>query len=108
MQPIISIVGRSESGKTTLLEGLIAELKRQRVVRPGERGDGWVIATAEIERLPTAPAWQWLASRSLADIRQWHRWIPASTWWRGQRRLPIQWMFMPGSSRNREAPGTSQ
>lgn len=27
MQPIISIVGRSESGKTTLLEGLIAELK---------------------------------------------------------------------------------
>ena len=29
MQPIISIVGRSESGKTTLLEGLIAELKRR-------------------------------------------------------------------------------
>ena len=29
MQPIISIVGRSDSGKTTLLEGLIAELKRR-------------------------------------------------------------------------------
>ncbi len=29
MHPIISIVGRSESGKTTLLEGLIAELKRR-------------------------------------------------------------------------------
>jgi len=29
MQPIISIVGKSESGKTTLLEGLIAELKRR-------------------------------------------------------------------------------
>ena len=28
MHPTISIVGRSESGKTTLLEGLIAELKR--------------------------------------------------------------------------------
>jgi molybdopterin-guanine dinucleotide biosynthesis protein B len=29
MRPIISIIGRSESGKTTLLEGLIAELKRR-------------------------------------------------------------------------------
>lgn len=29
MHPIISIVGRSESGKTTLLEELIAELKRR-------------------------------------------------------------------------------
>lgn len=29
MQPIISIVGKSDSGKTTLLEGLIAELKRR-------------------------------------------------------------------------------
>jgi len=29
MQPIISIVGRSDSGKTTLLEGLIVELKRR-------------------------------------------------------------------------------
>ena len=32
MQPIISIVGNSESGKTNLLEKLIAELK-QRVYR---------------------------------------------------------------------------
>ena len=29
MQPIISVVGKSKSGKTTLLEGLIAELKRR-------------------------------------------------------------------------------
>lgn len=29
MRPIISIVGKSESGKTTLLESLIAELKRR-------------------------------------------------------------------------------
>lgn len=29
MPPIISIVGKSESGKTTLLEGLIAELKQR-------------------------------------------------------------------------------
>ena len=29
MYPIISIVGKSDSGKTTLLEGLIAELKRR-------------------------------------------------------------------------------
>jgi molybdopterin-guanine dinucleotide biosynthesis protein B len=29
MRPIISIVGKSESGKTTLLEGLIAELKQR-------------------------------------------------------------------------------
>jgi len=29
MQPIISIVGKSESGKTTLLEGLITELKQR-------------------------------------------------------------------------------
>ncbi len=29
MKPIISIVGKSDSGKTTLLEGLIAELKQR-------------------------------------------------------------------------------
>jgi len=29
MQPIVSIVGKSESGKTTLLEGLITELKQR-------------------------------------------------------------------------------
>ena len=29
MQPIISIVGKSKSGKTTLLESLITELKRR-------------------------------------------------------------------------------
>ena len=29
MQPIISIVGKSDSGKTTLLQGLIAELKQR-------------------------------------------------------------------------------
>ena len=29
MRPIISIVGKSESGKTTLLEGLIIELKQR-------------------------------------------------------------------------------
>jgi len=29
MQPIISIVGKSDSGKTTLLEGLVAELKQR-------------------------------------------------------------------------------
>lgn len=29
MRPIISVVGRSNSGKTTLLEGLVAELKRR-------------------------------------------------------------------------------
>ncbi len=30
MQPIISIVGKSDSGKTTLLESLITELKQRR------------------------------------------------------------------------------
>jgi len=29
MQPIISIVGKSESGKTTLLEGLVRGLKQR-------------------------------------------------------------------------------
>jgi len=29
MKPIISVVGKSDSGKTTLLEGLVAELKRR-------------------------------------------------------------------------------
>ena len=29
MRPIISIVGKSESGKTTLLEGLITKLKQR-------------------------------------------------------------------------------
>ena len=29
MRPIISIVGKSKSGKTTLLEGLVIELKQR-------------------------------------------------------------------------------
>ncbi len=43
MRPVISIVGKSNSGKTTLLEGLIAELKRRKykVIAIKHAGEGF-------------------------------------------------------------------
>ena len=62
MQPVISIVGRSDSGKTTLLEGLIAELKRR----------GYRVAvikhTAEDVELDTVSKDTWRFSQAGSDI----------------------------------------
>ncbi len=62
MQPVISIVGRSESGKTTLLEGLIAELKRR----------GYRVAvmkhSAEDFELDTVNKDSWRFSRAGSEI----------------------------------------
>jgi len=62
MQPIISIVGKSESGKTTLLEGLIADLKRR----------GYKVAvikhSGEDFELDTANKDSWRFSRAGSEI----------------------------------------
>jgi molybdopterin-guanine dinucleotide biosynthesis protein B len=62
MQPIISIVGRSDSGKTTLLGGLIAELKRR----------GYKVAvikhSAEDVELDTVSKDTWRFSQAGSDV----------------------------------------
>lgn len=55
-------------GNPQLLTGLVAELKRRGVVQKRVHGDGWDVATAELEELPAAPAEQWLAARLLDDM----------------------------------------
>jgi eukaryotic-like serine/threonine-protein kinase len=55
-------------GNPQLLTGLVAELKRRGVVHKREQGQGWDVRTAELERLPAAPAGQWLAARVLAEM----------------------------------------
>ncbi len=58
MQPIVSVVGRSKSGKTTLIEKLVAELKRR----------GYHVATIkhaqEIDFEPGKDSWRHLQAGS--------------------------------------------
>ena len=56
------------NGNPQTLTELVARLKRQGLVTPSQRGDGWIVATAELESLPAAPARQWLATRALAEL----------------------------------------
>ena len=50
-------------GIPLLLVELVRGLKRDGIVRKGEKGNAWVLATDELERLPDLPLVQWLASR---------------------------------------------
>ncbi|MEM9493449.1 MAG: hypothetical protein AAGC55_30150, partial [Myxococcota bacterium] len=59
---------RWSGGNPHLLTGLIAELKRRGVVRRHEHGDGWHVATAELEELPAQAAGQWLATRIITEL----------------------------------------
>ena len=70
MPPIVSIVGRSKSGKTTLIEKLVAELKER----------GYRVATIkharEINFEPGKDSWRHLEAGSQAtavssDTSQW-------------------------------------
>ena len=44
---------------------LICGLKRDGIVRPSERGQGWFLATTELERAASLTAVQWLAQSEL-------------------------------------------
>lgn len=56
-------------GNPQLLAGLAAELERQGIVRKRAYGEGWHVATAEVEQFPTAATpRQWLAARELAAL----------------------------------------
>ncbi|WP_437275064.1 protein kinase [Sorangium sp. So ce375] len=54
-------------GNPDCLRQIVRSLKRAGVVRR-RAGGGSYVATAEIEALPPAPAWQWLAAQKLDDL----------------------------------------
>jgi len=62
MQPIVSVIGKSNSGKTTLLEGLIAEFKRR-----GYRVAAVKHSRQEVE-LDTAGKDTWRFSRAGSEL----------------------------------------
>ncbi|MCG8423865.1 MAG: protein kinase [Proteobacteria bacterium] len=61
-------LARWSGGSPHLLTGLVAELKRRGVVRRHGHGEGWHVATAELEVLPAQAAGQWLATRLLDEM----------------------------------------
>ncbi|WP_437586005.1 protein kinase domain-containing protein [Sorangium sp. So ce1000] len=54
-------------GNPDCLRQIVRSLKRAGVVRR-RAGGGSYVATAEVEALPPAPAWQWLAAQRLDDL----------------------------------------
>jgi tetratricopeptide (TPR) repeat protein len=56
------LAARTE-GIPMLLVELVRGLKREGLVRRGGKGQGWTLATDELDRLPDLPLVQWLASR---------------------------------------------
>ena len=51
-----------------LLVELVRGLKRDGLVRKSEKGQGWYLATDELERLPDLPLVQWLSSRETESL----------------------------------------
>jgi eukaryotic-like serine/threonine-protein kinase len=56
------LAARTE-GIPMLLVELVRGLKRDGLVRKAAKGQGWILATDELDRLPDLPLVQWLASR---------------------------------------------
>ncbi|AUX34765.1 MULTISPECIES: serine/threonine-protein kinase [Sorangium] len=54
-------------GNPDCLRQIVRSLKHAGVVRR-RAGGGFYLATAEVEALPPAPAWQWLAARQLDEL----------------------------------------
>ena len=55
-------------GVPMLLVELVRGLKRDGLVRKSEKGQGWYLATDELERLPDLPLVQWLSSRETESL----------------------------------------
>ena len=55
-------------GIPMLLVELVRGLKRDGLVRKSEKGQGWYLATDELERLPDLPLVQWLSSRETESL----------------------------------------
>ncbi len=55
-------------GIPMLLVELVRGLKRDGLVRKSEKGQGWTLATDELERLPDLPLVQWLSSRETESL----------------------------------------
>jgi serine/threonine protein kinase/tetratricopeptide (TPR) repeat protein len=75
LQPVHGVPDRAldllverTQGVPLLLADLIRGLRRDNIIRPSERGSGWILATDELERLPALPAVQWLAANEVAAL----------------------------------------
>lgn len=58
-------LARWTGGSPHALEELVRTLKREGVVRKRAHSDSWYVATAAMDRLPSSPASQWLATRRM-------------------------------------------
>ncbi len=61
------LAARTE-GIPLLLVELVRGLKRDGLVRKAAKGQGWILATDELDRLPDLPLVQWLASRETESL----------------------------------------
>jgi eukaryotic-like serine/threonine-protein kinase len=55
-------------GSPLLLTEIARAVKRHGLIRRHRRGDGWFLATDELEKLPDLPRVEWLAERELAAL----------------------------------------
>lgn len=64
----IALLVERTQGVPLLLHELISGLKRDGIVRRVQRGTGWMLATDELERLPSLPLVQWLGTREIEAL----------------------------------------
>lgn len=62
---VLSRLVSAAGGNPSTMVDVIADLERERVIRPYAGSDSWYIASDELERLPSSPTRQWLAARAL-------------------------------------------
>ena len=67
-QSALSRLADRTLGIPMLLVELVRGLKRDGLVRKSEKGQGWYLATDELERLPDLPLVQWLSSRETESL----------------------------------------
>jgi tetratricopeptide (TPR) repeat protein len=65
---VLARLAERTQGIPLLLVELVRGLKRDGIVRKLEKGNTWVLATEELERLPDLPLVQWLASRETETL----------------------------------------
>jgi predicted ATPase len=67
VEAIERLVARTQ-GIPLLLVELVRALKNEGLIRQGGRGQGWYLATDELDRVPDLPLVEWLASRELESL----------------------------------------
>jgi len=64
----LALLAARTEGIPLLLVELVRGLKRDGLVRKSGKGQGWTLATDELDRLPDLPLVQWLASRETESL----------------------------------------